>query len=100
LKQVQSSAGLAVFVSEKDDPKHWVEAGRCYERFALLQATTLGIRNAFLNMPDEVADVRPDFAASLGLNQGAHPDLVQPGCSSGLGCALRERRRNAFAVII
>lgn len=40
-KQVRSSAGIAVFVSEANDKAHWVEAGRCYERFAL-QATALG----------------------------------------------------------
>lgn len=75
LKQVQSSAGLAVFVSEIDDPRHWVEAGRCYERFAL-QATALGIRNAFLNMPVEEEDIRPEFSASLGLKKGSRPDFV------------------------
>ena len=43
-------------------------------RFAL-QATVLGIRNAFLNQPVEVAAVRPPFAAALGL-AGLRPDLV------------------------
>ena len=47
-KQTRSSAGIAVFVSEVDDKTHWIEAGRCYERFAL-QATSMGIRNAMLN---------------------------------------------------
>ena len=42
-KHIRSSAGVAVFVSEADNKAHWVEAGRCYERFAL-QATALGIR--------------------------------------------------------
>ena len=40
-KHLRSSAGVAVFVSEVNDKAHWVEAGRCYERFAL-QATALG----------------------------------------------------------
>ena len=48
--------------------------GRCYERFAL-QATALGVRNAFLNQPVEVTASRPQFAASLGLG-GQRPDLV------------------------
>ena len=34
-RQVRSSAGIALFVSEASDRRHWVEAGRCYERFAL-----------------------------------------------------------------
>ncbi|MFY0990595.1 Acg family FMN-binding oxidoreductase [Halomonas sp. C05BenzN] len=73
-RQVRSSAGLAVFVSAKDDRAHWVEAGRCYQRFAL-QATALGIRNAFVNQPVEEAGVRPAFARALGLAEG-RPDLV------------------------
>jgi hypothetical protein len=73
-KQIRSSAGIAVFVSEQNDKEHWVETGRCYERFAL-QATALGIKNAFLNQPVEVSAVRPQFAAALGI--GDHrPDLV------------------------
>jgi hypothetical protein len=75
IKQVQSSAGLAVFVSEKDDPQHWVEAGRCYERFAL-QATALGIKSAFLNQPVEEPLVRQDFADSLGVNHDSRLDFV------------------------
>ena len=73
-RHVRSSSGIAIFVSEKDDPVHWVEAGRCYERFAL-QATVLGIKNAFLNQPVEESSIRPKFAEALSLS-GARPDLV------------------------
>lgn len=73
-RQVRSSAGIAVFVGRDADKTHWVDVGRCYERFAL-QATALGIRNAFLNQPIEVAALRPPFAATLGLT-GERPDLV------------------------
>ena len=75
IKQVQSSAGFAVFVSQNDSPVHWVEAGRCYERFAL-QATALGIRHAFLNPPVEEAALRPDLCTALGLTDGERPDLL------------------------
>ena len=52
----------------------WVEAGRCYERFAL-QAAALGVRNALLSQPVEVSVLRPQFANAVGL--GSHrPDLV------------------------
>ena len=37
-RQIRNSAGIAVFVSDASDKAHWVEVGRCYERFAL-QAT-------------------------------------------------------------
>jgi hypothetical protein len=73
-RHVRSSAGLAVFVSETNDREHWVESGRCFQRFAL-QATALGIRTAHLNQPVEVAALRPQFSSFLEL--GDHrPDLV------------------------
>jgi hypothetical protein len=73
-KHVRSSAGIAIFVSEANDKPHWVEAGRCYERFAL-QSAALGIRNAMLNQPVEVSALRPQFAAFLGVGS-RRPDLV------------------------
>ena len=76
-KHIRSSSGIAVFApdsSSSSGKAHWVETGRCYERFAL-QATALGIRHAHLNQPVEVSALRPQFAASLGLN-GQRPDLV------------------------
>jgi hypothetical protein len=73
-RHIRSSAGIAVFVSEAADKTHWVETGRCYERFAL-QATALGIRNAFLNQPVEVSTIRPQFASWLGVGN-LRPDLV------------------------
>ena len=73
-RQVRSSAGIAVFVGQAANKAHWVEVGRCYERFAL-QATALGIRSAMLNQPVEVAALRPQFASALGLGE-QRPDLV------------------------
>lgn len=73
-RQIRSSAGIAVFVGRAADKAHWVDVGRCYERFAL-QATALGIRNAMVNQPVEVASIRPAFAAAVGL-AGRRPDLV------------------------
>jgi hypothetical protein len=73
-RQIRSSAGIAVFVGQSADKPHWVEVGRCYERFAL-QATALGIRNALVNQPVEVQAVRPQFATAIGL-AGQRPDLV------------------------
>ena len=51
------------------------ETGRSYERFAL-QTTSLGIRNAFVNQPVEVAAVRPQFASWLGLAPSERADLI------------------------
>ncbi|WP_187968315.1 Acg family FMN-binding oxidoreductase [Aquibium microcysteis] len=73
--QVRSSAGIAVFVSARDDREHWVRAGRACQRFAL-KATSLGIAHAFVNQPVEVAGLRADFARWLGLDPAERPDLV------------------------
>lgn len=73
-KHLRSSAGVAVFVARRADKAHWVEVGRAYERFAL-QATALGVRNAMVNQPVEVATLRPPFADFIGLS-GLRPDLV------------------------
>jgi len=73
-RQIRSSAGIAIFVGQSADKAHWVEVGRCYERFAL-QATALGIRNALVNQPVEVQAVRPQFATAFGLTD-QRPDLV------------------------
>ncbi|NJR24173.1 MAG: Tat pathway signal protein [Richelia sp. CSU_2_1] len=95
-RYIRSSAGIAVFVSDVDDKAHWVEAGRCYERFAL-QATALGIRNAFVNQPVEEASLRPAFARALGLETG-RPDLV---VRFGRGTEMpKSLRRSLDAVIV
>lgn len=73
-KQIRSSAGIAVFFSDKNDKQHWVNAGRSYQRFAL-QATALGMRHSFINQPVEVAEIRPDFAKWLDVGD-KRPDLV------------------------
>ena len=73
-KQLRSSAGVAVFFAGAERPARWVEVGRAYQRFALL-ATSLGIRNAFVNQPVEVPSLRGQFAQWLGMEE-TRPDLV------------------------
>jgi hypothetical protein len=72
--QLRSSAGIAIFVSESDDKTRWIEAGRCYQRFAL-QATALGIRNAMINQPVEVQALRPQLTKYLGIGN-RRADLI------------------------
>ncbi len=85
---IESSAGVAVFVSERNDRAHWIEAGRAYQRFAL-QATALGLKHAFINQPIEVRAVRQQFATFLGLG-GRSPDLmVRFGAGPELPSSLR-----------
>jgi hypothetical protein len=73
-RQLASSSGIAVFVSQKNDMEHWILAGRACQRFAL-QATTLGLKYAFINQTVEVASLRPELAALVGL-PGQRPDIV------------------------
>jgi len=73
-RQIDSSAGLALFVAEQNDPEHWVLAGRACQRFAL-QATALGLKHAFINQPVEVPSLRPELAALVG-RQGQRPDIL------------------------
>jgi nitroreductase len=73
-RNIRSSSAIAVIHSEKSDPQHWIEAGRCYERLAL-QAAALGLRTAFINQPVEVSHLRPQFAQYLGIGN-RRPDLV------------------------
>jgi hypothetical protein len=72
--QIESSSGVAVFVSERNDRPHWIEAGRACQRFAL-QATALGLKCAFINQPVEVPALREQFASYLGIG-ARRPDLV------------------------
>lgn len=74
VRQLRSSAGLAVFVAERPGPAGWMAVGRACQRF-LLQAAALGLRTAFVNQPVEVAPERARLAAALGL-PGRRPDLV------------------------
>ncbi len=73
-RQLRSSAGVAIFVSERDDRDHWMRSGRACQRFAL-QATALGLKHAFVNQPVEVAALRPKLASLVGM-PGRRPDIV------------------------
>jgi hypothetical protein len=73
-RNVRSSSGLLVLVSEQDDKRDWIDTGRVYERLALT-LTTLGIKCAFLNQPIEVAELRAEFQSYLDLGT-AQPQLL------------------------
>lgn len=96
VRQMRSSAGLAVFTSATGGPSGWVEAGRAFTRFALT-ATAAGLKLAFLNQPVEDAATRPDFARWLGVAD-RRPDLV---VRFGHGPDLpRSLRRSASQVLV
>jgi nitroreductase len=71
---IRSSAGIAVFVADRNDKPAWIETGRAFQRFAL-QAAALQIRTAFINQPIEVPTLRGSLEMLLGLD-GEHPQLA------------------------
>ncbi|WP_445083480.1 Acg family FMN-binding oxidoreductase [Bradyrhizobium sp. TM233] len=73
-EQLASSAGIVVLAAERSDKSHWIAVGRACQRFGL-QATALGLKYSFVNQPVEVAALRPQFAASIGLG-ARRPDIV------------------------
>jgi hypothetical protein len=72
--ELRSSSGVAVFVSERNEPAGWIEAGRCCQRFAL-QTTALNLQHSFINQPVEIPAVRGQLATYLGV-AGRRPDLI------------------------
>jgi hypothetical protein len=94
-RQLRSSAGVAVFVAQREDQDHWVRAGRACQCFAL-QATALGIRCAFINQPVEVAGLRPELAQLAGM-PGRRPDIVM---RFGYGPSLPFSARRPTAAVI
>lgn len=93
---IRSPGAISFFVSAADDKAHWVEAGRCYERFAL-QGTALGIRNAFMKLAVEVAPIRSRFASFLGIGNRRADLLVRLGRAPALP---RSPRGPVDAVIV
>ncbi|RXH10811.1 Acg family FMN-binding oxidoreductase [Bradyrhizobium guangzhouense] len=73
-EQLDSSAGVVVLAADRSDKAHWIAVGRACQRFGL-QATAAGLKYSFVNQPVEVAALRPQFAASIGLGE-RRPDIV------------------------
>ncbi len=86
--QIRSSAGIAIFVGDKEDKDHWVRVGRSFQRFGLM-ATALGIRHAPINQPVESPIVRVELAGLLGAPT-VRPDLcVRFGHAPAMPMSLR-----------
>ena len=99
-KHIRSSSGVAIFVSDKNDAAHWIEVGRCYQRFAL-QATALNIRSAFINQAIEVPSVRQQFATHLNIDESEGAGRIDLVVRFGRGRLMpKSLRRPVEAVII
>lgn len=87
-EHIESSAGVAIFVSQADDKAHWVAAGRACQRFGL-QATALGLKYAFINQPVEVPALRSQFASFLGIGSRRADIVLRFGRGPDLPKSLR-----------
>lgn len=95
VRQMRSSAGLAIFTSPRESLEDWVEAGRAFTRFALT-ATAIGLKLAFLNQPVENVPARAAFASWLGVAP-RRPDLV---VRFGWGPSLPRSLRRSVAQVM
>ena len=87
-QQLRSTPAVAVFTADRQDKASWVALGRSYQRFAL-QATALGIRQAFVNQPVEVPAVREEFSSWLGLGERRADLVVRLGYAPPMPKSLR-----------
>jgi len=87
-KQIAATSGLAIFSSAKDNPQHWFEAGRSYQRFAL-KATQLGLRHSFVNQPVEVPSFRSGLLQAASRTEGRADLVVRFGYGPGMPRSLR-----------
>lgn len=83
-----SSPLLGAIVVDRDEPAHWFEAGRVFERLAL-QAAALDVRVAFVNQPIEVRELRPRLAEVVGTGPQQPTLLVRFGYGASLPPSLR-----------
>lgn len=72
-RHIDSSAGIAVFVGDREDRDHWIRVGQACQRFALM-ATSLGLKLAFINQPVEVVRLRSEMAGVIA--ETKRPDIV------------------------
>ena len=73
-KMLRSSSGAIAISSDADTKSAWVRTGQVYQRLAL-HMTSMNIKTAFLNQPNEVPEVRTQFQSALGFG-GALPQLL------------------------
>jgi hypothetical protein len=94
-RQLTSSAGVAVFISDQNDAEHWMRAGLAAQGFAL-QATALGLKQAFINQPVEVPTIRQQLVSYLGCGT-RRPDLL---LRFGVGPELPKSLRRSVSAVI
>ncbi|RPJ55246.1 MAG: hypothetical protein EHM23_26810 [Acidobacteria bacterium] len=88
-KLIQGSAAVMLFAVDRNDPQHWIAAGRSFERVALT-ATNLHIRHSHLAPARDVVQTRIQLSSLLGLSNTEKPALLlRIGYAEPLPASLR-----------
>lgn len=72
--KIASASHLVLFTTRENSRREWVDLGRTLQRF-LLTATELGISHAYLNQPNEEAEIVAEMAKTLDLD-GEYPTVL------------------------
>ena len=72
--KIASASHLVLFTTRENSRREWVDLGRTLQRF-LLTATELGVSHAYLNQPNEEAEIASEMARTLGLD-GEYPTIL------------------------
>ncbi len=89
-KLVTASAGLALFMVNKNDPHHWIKLGQSFQRFAL-KATKYQVSHSHLNMPCEEPEVREKLIFDLQLKELTPLLLIRFGFSGPMPYSFRRK---------
>ena len=86
-KKLRSSAGLVAIASDRENKASWVRTGQVYQRLAL-RMTSMGVKSAILNQPNEVPQVRRQFQSALGFGAALPQLLVRFGFAEAMPTSL------------
>ena len=86
--KLRSSAGAVSIASSEETKNAWVRTGQVYQRLALLM-TSMNIKSAFLNQPNEVPEVRKQFQTAMGFGQGLPQLLLRFGFADPMPLSYR-----------
>lgn len=94
-RAVSDAPALFVLCTTSDSAAAWLDAGQALER-VLLEATSAGLSASFLNAPVQLADLRPEVARAVDLENG-HPHII---LRMGYGGRLRATPRRPLNEVI
>lgn len=73
-EKIDSASHLVLFTTRENSRCEWVSLGRTLQRF-LLTTTELGVAHAYLNQPNEEAEIASEMTRTLGLD-GEYPTIL------------------------